>query len=259
MRLLALLAIFLLAGPAWPRGGTVPVDVELVLAVDVSYSMDEEEQKLQRDGYVQALTSPEFARGLTTGMIGKIALTYIEWASSTDQKIIVPWTLIDSPAAAAAFAARLADAPYRRARRTSVSGAIDASLALFAGNGYDGTRRIIDVSGDGPNNSGRPVTSARDEAIADGAIINGLPLMIRPVRAYAMDIAELDLYYADCVIGGLGAFMIPVRDVKDFVAATKAKILQEIAAADPVLRVQAKAPRVSCLIGEQLWQQRMGN
>ena len=254
------LALALLASPALAKDGEVAVDVELVLAVDVSFSMDEEEQKLQRDGYVQALTSPEFFRGLESGMIGKIAVIYVEWAASYDQKIILPWTLIDSPAASRRFATELAAAPYRRARRTSVSGAIDFSLGLFTANGYFGTRRIIDISGDGPNNNGRPVTAARDEALAAGTIINGLPLLIRPVRAYAMDIADLDLYYADCVIGGPGSFMIPVRDVKDFVRATKEKILQEIAVVEPLVKLaDTKAPRVPCLIGESLWQQRMGN
>lgn len=246
--------------PALARDGPIAVDVELVLAVDVSWSMDEGEQILQRQGYVEALTSPEFFRGLESGLIGKIAVTYMEWAASYDQKVVLPWTLIDSPASARAFAAALSEAPTRRARRTSVSGAIDFSLSMFTGNGFAGTRRIIDISGDGPNNNGRPVTAARDEALAQGAIINGLPLLIRPVRAYAMDIADLDLYYADCVIGGPGSFMIPVRDEKDFVAGTKAKLLQEIAVAPPLIhRADASAPRVSCMIGESLWQQRMGN
>ena len=257
---LPVFALALLAPPAFARDGEIAVDVELVLAVDVSYSMDEEEQMLQRDGYIQALTSPEFFRGLQNGMTGKIAVTYIEWAASYDQKIILPWTLVDSSAAARRFAAELAAAPYRRARRTSVSGAIDFSLGLFTANGYSGTRRIIDISGDGPNNNGRPVTAARDEALAAGTIINGLPLQIRPVRAYAMDIADLDLYYADCVIGGPGSFVIPVRDARDFVRATKEKILQEIAVAEPLVKLaDVKAPRVSCMIGESLWQQRMGN
>lgn len=259
--LIACLALFALAAPAKARGGDAAVDVELVLAVDVSYSMDEGEQRLQRDGYIRAITSPEFYQALENGLIGKIAVAYMEWAAEYDQKIVVPWSLIDGPASAEAFAKALDEAPYRRARRTSVAGAIDSAQGMFRNNGYDGTRRVIDISGDGPNNSGRPVTLARDEALADGAIINGLPLMIRPVRAYAMDIAELDIYYSDCVIGGPGSFMIPIRDPKDFVAATRTKLVQEIAAAPslPIIRVQAKAPRISCYIGESLWRQRMDN
>lgn len=260
MRCILALAMSLLAASAPAKDGAVPVDVELVLAVDVSWSMDEGEQILQRQGYVEALTSPEFLRGLESGPIGKIAVSYMEWAASYDQKVVLPWTLIDSPASARAFAAALGDAPTRRARRTSVSGAIDYSLAMFTGNGFAGTRRIIDISGDGPNNNGRPVTAARDEALAQGTIINGLPLLIRPVRAYAMDIADLDLYYADCVIGGPGSFVIAVRNTKDFVAGTKAKLLQEIAKAPPLVQLaDVSAPRVSCMIGESLWQQRLGN
>lgn len=259
-RFAAFLISFCLAVPALAKGGTTPVDVELVLAVDVSYSMDEGEQKLQRDGYVQAFTSPEFYRALETGLIGKIAVTYMEWAANSDQKILVSWTLVDGPASARQFAEALRDAPYRRARRTSVSGAIDFSMTLFPSNGFQGTRRIIDISGDGPNNNGRPVTAARDEALATGVIINGLPLLIRPVRAYAMDIENLDVYYADCVTGGQGSFVIPVRDVKDFVNATKSKLIQEIAALPTlILKTSMQEPRVSCLVGESLWQQRMGN
>ena len=261
MQILASLALAALcAAPATARGGAVSVDAELVFAVDVSWSMDEGEQTLQREGYVRALTSPEFFNALANGLQGKIAAVYMEWAADTDQKVVVPWTLIDSPAAAKAFAAALDAAPTRRARRTSIAGAIDASQALFQNNGFDGTRRVIDISGDGPNNNGRPVTAARDEALADGAIINGLPLMIRPVRAYAMDIADLDIYYSDCVIGGPGAFMIPVLDAKDFITATRTKLVQDIAQRPPlVLQADAKAPRIPCMIGEMLWQRRNWN
>ena len=256
----AALALALACTNAVARNGPVPVDVELVFAVDVSYSMDEGEQRLQREGYIQALASPEFARALANGMTGKIGAVYMEWAADTDQKVIVPWMAIDGPASAAAFAAALQNAPYRRARRTSIAGAIDSSQRLFLDNGFDGARRIIDISGDGPNNNGRPVARARDDALADGAIINGLPLMIRPVRAYAMDIEDLDVYYSDCVIGGPGSFMVPVRDARDFVAATKTKLVQEIARAPALIhKADAKAPRIDCLIGEMLWQRRNWN
>lgn len=251
------------AGPAaHARGGATPVDVELMFAVDVSYSMDEMEQRLQRDGYVKAVTSPEFLSALDNGLLRRVAVAYVEWAGETDQKLVVSWTLIDGPSSAAAFAKALEDAPYRRARRTSIAGGVDAARALFANNGFDGTRRVIDVSGDGPNNSGRAVTDARDEAVADGFILNGLPVMIRPERAYAMDIEDLDIYYADCVIGGPGSFMIPVRDVRDFVSATRSKLVQEIATIPAVPRIHrasAQAPRISCFIGESLWRRRMGN
>ncbi|MBE7190727.1 DUF1194 domain-containing protein, partial [Jatrophihabitans endophyticus] len=148
-----------------------------------------------------------------------------------------------------------------RASRTSISGGLDFSRALFAGNGYAGTRRVIDVSGDGPNNSGRPVTAARDAAVADGITINGLPLLIRPTRYGYMDIDNLDDYYADCVVGGEGAFNLPVRSRRQFVDATRTKLVTEIAALPrpPIIPTQAKAPRVSCFVGEQMMRERMGN
>ena len=263
LRMLGLLAPLLATAPeARSAGGKTAVDVELVLAVDVSYSMDQEEQRLQRAGYAEALRSPDFLRALQSGKEGKIAVAYTEWASSSDQTTLVPWTLIDGAPAARARADRLEAAPYRRASRTSVSGGIDYAAALFDGNGFAGTRRIIDVSGDGPNNSGRPVTAARDEAVAKGITINGLPLMIRPTRYGYMDIDNLDEYYADCVIGGEGAFNIPVKSSKAFVDATRTKLVLEIARAPRpslILPAKAESPRVSCLVGEGLWRQRMGN
>jgi hypothetical protein len=244
------------------KGGPTQVDVELVLAVDISYSMDEEEQRLQRDGYIEALQSAEFFKALQAGAHGRIAIAYMEWASSYDQKVVVAWTAIDGPQSARQFASRLSAAPYRRASRTSVSGAIDAAVGLFEGNGYDGARRVVDISGDGPNNNGRPVTQARADALAQSVIINGLPLLIRPVRLAYMDIENLEWYYADCVIGGPGSFMIPVRGPEAFTEATRTKLVLDIAGAPaPAPRVQkaaAEAPRVSCLIGESLWRQRMG-
>jgi hypothetical protein len=244
------------------KGGPNAVDVELVLAVDISYSMDEEEQHLQRNGYIAALQSPEFLKALKAGPNGRIAVSYMEWASSYDQKTVVNWTLIDGAETATAFADQLAGAPYRRASRTSISGAIDGAIRLFENNGYDGTRRVIDISGDGPNNNGRPVTQARADALGQGVTINGLPLLIRPVRLAYMDIENLDWYYEDCVVGGPGSFMIPVRGPEAFIEATRTKLVLDIASApqlNPLVRkASAENPRISCYIGESLWRQRMG-
>jgi hypothetical protein len=255
----------------WPsgaqaRGQGTPVDVELVFAVDISYSMDRVEQQLQRDGYVQALTSPDFLNALKANAYGKIAITYIQWASYSDQDVLLDWTVIDSPESAAAAAEKLRHAPYRRAQRTSISGAIDASVKAFDNNGFNGTRQVIDVSGDGPNNNGRFVTQARDEALAQGITINGLPLVgIREWMSPA-DIKELDIYYEDCVIGGPEAFMIPIRDTKSFVEATRTKLVREVASWPTISplwprieKAQAKEPRISCTIGETLWRGRWGN
>jgi hypothetical protein len=240
----------------------MPVDVELVIAVDVSYSMDPEEQALQREGYITGITSREFMSALRSGMQGKVAVTYFEWAGPYDQKIVVPWRLIDGPEAADAFANEIARAPYRRASRTSISGALNFGKPLFDGSGYNGTRRVIDVSGDGANNSGPFVTIVRDDVLAAGITINGLPIMLKRPNSFTMDIENLDVYYEDCVIGGPGAFVIPIREREQFKEATRTKLVMEIAGRTPqprVLPVQAKAPRVSCTVGEQMWRDRWGN
>lgn len=255
------------AAPSAPRladtrPNAVPVDVELVLAVDVSYSMDPDEQALQREGYRMALTSKEFLQALREGAHGKIAITYVEWAGQFDQRVVVPWRLIDGPEAADAVAAEIARAPFRRASRTSISGGIGFASGLFATSGYRGLRRVIDVSGDGPNNSGPPVAPMRDEIVNKGIVINGLPLMLkRPYRGM-MDIGHLDWYYEDCVTGGPGSFVIPVRDRTQFVEATRNKLVLEVAGRTPkahVIHTSAKEPRVSCTIGETLWRQRWGS
>jgi hypothetical protein len=260
--LLAVAASCAAAAGAQAKDGKEPVDVELVLAVDISYSMDTTEQRLQRSGYVQALTSPQFLNALRSGPTGRIAIKYIQWASYSDQDTLIEWTVIDGPDSARRVADRLAEAPYRRAQRTSVSGAIDAAANAFIGNGYGGGRQVIDVSGDGPNNNGRVVTAARDEAVAKGITINGLPLVgIRPWYGPA-DIKDLDVYYEDCVIGGPDSFMIVIHDQKDFVDATRTKLIREIASLPPrlpIIRVADRAPRISCTIGESLWNRQWGN
>jgi hypothetical protein len=258
-----------LAGPAAPttrhfadmRPGAIPVDVELVIAVDVSYSMDPDEQALQREGYVLALTSKEFLQALRQGAHGKIAITYFEWAGAFDQKIVMPWRLIDGPEAADAVAAEIARAPYRRASRTSISGALRFAQPLFDDSGYKGRRRVIDVSGDGANNAGPLVASTRDEVLAAGITINGLPIMLKRPFAGTMDLEELDVYYEECVIGGPGSFVIPIREREKFIEATRTKLILEIAGRQPeaqIVPAASKARRVSCTIGERLWQERWG-
>jgi len=239
----------------------IAVDVELVIAVDVSYSMDPDEQALQREGYVQALTSGEFLRALREGTHGKIAVTYFEWAGQYDQKIIMPWRLIDGPEAADAVATEIARAPYRRASRTSISGGLLFAKPLFDNSGYRGLRRVIDVSGDGANNAGPLVVPTRDDVLAAGITINGLPIMLKRPNPGTMDIEDLDVYYEDCVIGGPGAFVVPIHERQQFVEATRTKLVLEIAGRQPeprVLPASAEAPRISCTIGEKRWQDRWG-
>jgi uncharacterized protein DUF1194 len=237
------------------------VDVELILAVDVSYSMDMDELAIQREGYAQAIVSKEFLQALKSLPNGKIAITYFEWAASSDQKIIIPWRVIDGPETADAVSAEILKTPIRRASRTSISGAINFAMPLFEENPYHGLRRVIDISGDGPNNNGTPVTAARDAALEKGIIINGLPIMVKEPSYSTMDIDNLDYYYEDCVIGGPGSFVVSIKDRDKFKEAIRSKLLLEVAGRTPERRlvpVAAKEPRVSCTIGEKIWQDRWG-
>ncbi len=256
-----------LAAPATPPS-RIPageeanrVDVELILAVDVSYSMDMDELALQREGYAEAIVSREFLQALKTGPTGKVAVTYFEWAASTDQKIVIPWRVIDGPESAGAVAEEILKAPLRRASRTSISGAINFAMPLFDANDYRGIRRVIDISGDGPNNNGEPVVTARDAALAKGVTINGLPIMSKETNYATMDIENLDIYYEDCVIGGAGSFVVPIKNKEKFKEAIRTKLVMEVAHRVPEQRVipaAAREPRVSCTIGEKIWQDRWG-
>jgi Protein of unknown function (DUF1194) len=226
------------------------VDAELVIAVDVSNSMDPEEQALQREGYVAGLTSREFLSAVREGGHGRIALTYFEWAGPMDQKVVLPWRLIDGPESAAAAAAAIAAAPYRRAPRTSIYGALQfAKRLFFEASGYRGLRRIIDVSGDGVNNIGLPVTFMRDEVLDAGITINGLPIMLDRPWGNGAESANLDVYYEDCVIGGPGAFVVAIHERAQFKEATRTKLVLEIAGRTPearIIPVRDGKPRVAC-------------
>jgi hypothetical protein len=243
------------------RPAAADVDMELILAVDVSYSMDPDEQALQREGYILGLTSPEFLNAVKQGPHGRIAITYFEWAGISDQKVVVPWHIIDGADTARAFTDEIAGAPYRRAYRTSISGALLFASPLFEANPYRGVRRVVDVSGDGVNNQGPPVTIIRDELLAKNVTINGLPIMLKRPLAASMDIENLDVYYEDCVIGGPGSFVVPIKEREKFKDATRTKLILEIAGRTPPARVipaASEAPRISCLIGERMWQYRWG-
>jgi len=237
------------------------VDIELILAVDVSYSMDLDELAIQREGYAQAIVSKEFLQALKTGPTGKVAVTYFEWAASNDQKIIIPWRVIDGPESADAVSHEIMKTPIRRASRTSISGAINFAVPLFDENPNHGLRRVIDISGDGANNNGTPVTIARDTALAKGITINGLPIMVKEPSYSTMDIDNLDFYYEDCVIGGPGSFVVSIKDRDKFREAIRSKLILEVAGRTPerrIVPVAEKEPRVSCLIGEKIWQDRWG-
>jgi len=248
LRLCLLLATCLLVRPAQaePR-----LDLALVIAVDVSSSMDPKEQKLQRDGFVEAFRSPLVHKAIKQGILGRIAVTYVEWSSSDDQTIVVPWTVIDGPDSASTFAQRLSFQPTRRGTTTSISAALDFGARLLREIEPETVRKVIDVSGDGTNNDGRPVTDARDQVVGAGVTINGLPVMIKnPEAMWDMDV--LDLYYRDCVIGGLGAFMQPVRDVSEFATLVELKILREVSGIDgQILPTIPAAMSVDCRTGEK--------
>lgn len=236
------------------------VDLALVLAVDISWSMDAEEQRLQRDGYVSAFRSQAVANAIRKGALGRIAVTYVEWSGPGQQTVVAPWTVLEGAKEAGALADRLAAAPIGRVYSTSISGAIDFSVQLLRDNGPDAMRRVIDISGDGPNNTGRGVAAARDEAVAQGIVINGLPFMLKRPSGQG-DIENLDLYYEDCVIGGQGAFVIPIRERHQIEDATRAKLVREIADERRpealIQRAQARE-RSNCLIGEIMRRQRYG-
>jgi hypothetical protein len=251
-RLLFALALVVGTAARFPALAQTEVDLALVLAVDVSFSMDDDEQQLQREGFIEAFQSRLVHEAIARGAIGRIGVTYMEWAGSTDQKVVVPWRLIDGAAAAEAFAAELARYPTRRARFTSISGALDFSTGLLAESGLFAARQVIDVSGDGANNNGRSVMDARADALAKGITINGLPIMLKEPSGY-WDIKDLDLYYRDCVIGGPGAFMIPARDKAQFREAIKSKVVREVAGLadpEPLVQLAQAEPRANCRAGE---------
>jgi hypothetical protein len=226
------------------------VDLELVVTVDVSLPMDRDEQVVARDGYVEAFRSPEFIDAVTHGPTGRIAVTYVEW--SDVQTVVVPWTLIDGRASANAFADLLSRTPLQYLRTTSISGDLLFSAKLFDASDFNSPRRTIDVSGNGPNNDGMPVVTARDAVTAKGITINGLPIDLGPREAVIDNLAD---YYKECVIGGPEAFLYSVHEISQLPAAIRQKLVQEIAMDRKNTRpmiVLAKDPVIDCMIGEKL-------
>ncbi len=238
------------------------VDVMLVLAIDVSRSMSPAELALQRQGYAEAIRHPDVVRAIRQGAYGKIAVTMFEWAADYNIKEVFGWTLVESQADADRLSDQILAFPTFGQSRTSISGAIRHATALIEAAPHDGYRRVIDISGDGPNNQGEPVLEARQAALALDLVINGLPLMTRDGPGAGFGIAELDSYYADCVIGGSGSFLVPVDSWEQFPEAIRRKLVLEIGGLAPdhlsVVPVQAAEP-ADCLIGEKIWRDRMWN
>jgi len=235
-RALAVAAAFLLLAAGATRAADIPVDLELVLTADVSRSIDAEEHALQREGYAEALTSAEVLRAIRSGVTRAIAVTFVEWAGAGEQAVIVGWTVIRDAASAAPVAAALRARPRSTIGSTSISGAIDHAMTLFDGNGIEGTRRAIDVSGDGINVSGRAVEDARDDAVRKGVTVNGLPIVNdRPSRPPWPE-PPIDEYYRDHVIGGPGAFYVVAKDFASFGEAVRRKLVREIVGIAPDTR-----------------------
>jgi len=249
MRSLFLLCSALIFGAsvAPSTAQSIEVDVELVLAVDVSASMDLEEYKFQRQGYVEAIRHPEFIRAISHLPRQRIAVTYVEWSSSDRQNVIVPFREIDGPETAEMFAAALEAAPAKRGAGTSISRAIEFGANLLWWNRFEGDRMVLDISGDSPNLSGGPVSFARDNAVARGIVINGLPIIIRPTEGPF----TVEEYYAACVIGGPGSFMLPARGIGEFAEAVRQKLIREVAGLPQAMIAPVSAtPPINCLIGE---------
>jgi hypothetical protein len=206
-----------------------PVDVLLVLAVDVSRSIDEDEARLQREGYRNAVSDPRVIEVVRRGMIGALGLAYVEWAGFEYQRLVLPWTRIAGQGDADAWAAALAEAPRASLSWTSISGGIDFARRALDDAPFEGMRRVIDVSGDGVNNSGRAVETARDEAVAAGIVINGLPIINDRPTFGRMSSIPLDQYFERSVIGGPGAFLVVAEDFESFGTAVRRKLIREIA------------------------------
>jgi hypothetical protein len=215
------------------------VDLELVIAVDVSRSVDETEGRLQRQGYVTAFRDAEVHNAIRSGMLRRIAVAYVEWAGLWHREIVSDWFVIKDKASAEKFADILNQGFPSSATRTAISGGIDFGVAWLEKNSYEGTRRVIDVSGDGPNNGGTLVTIARDKAVAAGITVNGLPILDDGGGFYTRyNIPDLDLYYRDCVIGGPGSFIEVAANFKDFARAIRRKLILEIASRKPARRAK---------------------
>jgi len=210
-----------------PATGVLNVDLKLVIATDVSRSINDEEAILQREGTAEAFLSPEVVKAIQGGALGRIAVTMIDFSSPEFDRVVIDWQIISDAASATAFAQRVRATPRTPGRRTSVSSALELGALLLEASekNIKATRRVIDVSGDGPNNDGRRMSEVHKEVIAQNIVVNGLPVMDENANGYY---PGLDKYYAGCVVGGRGAFVIVVRAFKDFGTAMRRKLTLEI-------------------------------
>ena len=255
---LALLIAVALVFPRDTKAEEIEVDLELVLMVDVSRSMTERELEIQRKGYAEALRSDAVFAALQSGLLQTVAVAYVEWAGT--QEVVIDWRLLHTREDLDAFAEILTSRFDPALRRTSISEALIFGARLIESNEYKGLRRVIDISGDGPNNQGRNVALARDTVLAQGIIINGLPLLTREGMETTWHLDNLDIYYESCVIGGPGSFVIPVFDWDDFAEAVQRKLVLEMVSNPPEAQIipaqSVQLDPTDCLIGEKIWEQR---
>ena len=209
------------------------VDLAIVLAADVSRSVDEDEFQLQREGYARAFTNPDVLRAIQAGPNRAVVVTFVEWSGASDQKVVADWTIVRDGESGAVFASMILAPPRSFAGLTSISAAIDFSMKLFADERFRAVRRVIDISGDGTSNSGRPIVQARDEALAQGVTINGLTILnLHPNPGYIAHTQPpggLPNYYRENVIGGPMSFLVEIEDFKSFEEAIVSKLVGEIA------------------------------
>jgi hypothetical protein len=229
-----ILAVVVAAGLSVPAARAAEaVDLLLVLAADVSRSIDTAKFQLQRDGYAAAITDRRVLNVIRSGPNHQIAVCFVEWSGVGAQKLVIDWTIVRDDASAREFSAQIAEAPRSFSDRTSISGGIEFAMAQFARLPYDAKRRTIDVSGDGTNNSGREVSAARDDALADGVTINGLVILSDRPLAWNADHTNppggLEKYYRDNVVGGPGAFVMAAENFESFGQAIINKMIAEIA------------------------------
>ena len=229
------------------------VDLELVLAVDISGSIDDEEAALQRQGSVKAITDPKVVRTIKAGRRGRIGLAYFEWAGDHYQRLLVDRAMIYDAASAKRFANELASLPQKVEFWTSISGAMEFGALVLSASPFQGRRRVIDISGDGANNNGAPVLGVWARTLAKRITINGLPIINgRPSRYGTVPIANLDRYYRECVIGGAGAFIVVANGFKDLARAIRRKMILEIAGRGPKPRLIPASSHLpgKCMDGE---------
>ncbi len=237
LALASLLTACLVPSPSLAAGaGPEKVDLELVIATDSSGSIGDQEAQVQREGVAAAFRNPEIAKIISLGVHGKIAVAYLDWSNQFDNTVVVDWMIIRNKETSEEFAEALVSQPRTYGRRTHISSAIISGMELIENNSYEGTRRTIDISGDGPNNGGLPLAPVREEAIAKGITINGLPIIIDDGGFGNGTFGDIDQYYARCVIGGRGAFAIVARGFNDFARAVRRKLILEISDIVPETR-----------------------